>query len=155
MQLTFEDKEKTVGMAGLLVAETKQWWIKYAGHVRGSEISDIPSHLTFLQYLVKAKEAGITSPKLIGKKKGQFILRRMDNNPYYKQANTNFVLAEHNNRAAINTGSRSFVLFDPDGREYRGDNLYAFAKEHNIFNGIHAVLSGRRFHHKGWTGYYP
>ena len=46
-----------------------------------------------------------------------------------------------------------YFLKDPDGNEYRVENLLHFCKEHGLSQGnMSSVCSGRYSQHKGWTG---
>jgi hypothetical protein len=51
--------------------------------------------------------------------------------------------------------SKRFLLNAPDGMEHRGINVSEFCKANglNVFS-VYDVFSGRRKHHKGWTGQY-
>lgn len=51
--------------------------------------------------------------------------------------------------------SKTFVLIDPSGKEYRGINLNQFCKDHGLNQGSMAsVCRGQTKHHKGWRGIY-
>lgn len=49
--------------------------------------------------------------------------------------------------------TKVYFLKDPDGTEYRTENLNTFCKEHGLNQGnMSSVCSGRYSQHKGWTG---
>lgn len=51
--------------------------------------------------------------------------------------------------------SKPFVVTDPEGNVYMGENLSEFCRTHNLHRGhMSAVCGGSLLHHKGWTGQY-
>lgn len=51
--------------------------------------------------------------------------------------------------------AKEFVLTAPDGTIHRGKNVVEFCKQHDLQHAnLYKVFSGRKQHHKGWTGRY-
>lgn len=51
--------------------------------------------------------------------------------------------------------AKNFVMIDPTGTVYRGSNLFEFCGQHGLdARAMYGVFSGRRPHHKQWTGRY-
>jgi group I intron endonuclease len=50
-------------------------------------------------------------------------------------------------------GSREYVLYSPDGKEYDIKNLKKFCGEYNlVYRYMSATIRGKQGQHKGWTG---
>jgi group I intron endonuclease len=46
---------------------------------------------------------------------------------------------------------REYLITSPDGQEFTIKNLMAFCREHGfLYAALHAVVQGKRTHHKGW-----
>jgi hypothetical protein len=51
--------------------------------------------------------------------------------------------------------AKEFVLKAPDGTVHRGKNVVEFCREHGLqHSNLYGVFSGKKNHHKGWTGHY-
>ena len=85
------------------------------------------------------------------------------NNPFYKKTHTKNSLQKmrkprsENGRLNIkkNHYTKIAILISPKGREFKIKGIVPFCKKYNLApTSLCRVLSGKRKHHKGWTGKY-
>ena len=60
---------------------------------------------------------------------------------------------EKSKRTLIERNAIEYHVVSPDGKEYKGKNARAFMKEHGLSGPFIQLLSGKVYHHKGWTRY--
>lgn len=151
-----------------LTQDYKTWKRKYQSHVDNAIAVGKRTDLSFKQYLRLAQKAGVTTPEMIGKKPKLYQLARYGDMGPYTIGNCRFVtMAQNQKELTANLGRRNtiaasvaateryFVAISPDGKTHKSKNLHTFSDKHGLnFSNLHSVFSGKRPHHKGWTGYF-
>jgi hypothetical protein len=167
---------------GLDVGELKVWITKFGQLQRHARQRGREFTLTLSQYIKKAIKADLTSPHQIGIGSDQYCISRDGDTGGYTYRNCAFVTNAENLmqrwenggndaaakkrkgrtkdtdpgvRSAAEKNSRSFIVYSPSGKKFKGTNLKEFARTHDLDPGhMFAVCRGDASHHKGWTGKY-
>jgi hypothetical protein len=149
---------------GLNEDHIEAWSTKYRYLRSHAKQKGVKCLLTLSQYVKLAIKAGLTDPDQIGKKSHQYNIARKGDTGDYSWSNCQFITHAENMRERIENGghaiqvektSKSFIVWSPSGKKYRGKNLSKFAKEHGLDPGhLSKVCRGELPHHKGWTGKY-
>lgn len=151
--------------------------LKYWAH-RSNSIKKNVAPLTYEQYLLKIKDAGISAHD-IGNKKGKYQLARYGDVGDYTPESCRFITKEKNMLELIENGgfvrgaakkkgrtkldhpglklmseknSKPFIIKSPSGEIFSGKNLHQFCKDNGLDSGnMNRVLNGIKKHFKGWT----
>ncbi len=102
-----DEKIEAVSKAGFDPKEAQDWYRRYYGHRSNAVSRGLQSHLSFDQYLVKLKEAGITQLNQLGSYAGQFHLGRVGDQGDYVDDNCRFITSNQNHRESFANGGQT------------------------------------------------
>ncbi|KAA1013012.1 hypothetical protein FVF58_09485 [Paraburkholderia panacisoli] len=132
------EKIKVVEELGFSAELADEWYGKFLKHQNHALDRSIKSLLTFSQYMTKVRDAGISSPAQIGRKRDQFQMGRIGDVGDYEENNCRFITAYQNHCEA-----RANSRFEERGR--LDSILLAGQTKHTSerYRKISEALSGR------------
>lgn len=102
---------QSVTEMGLNASDAEDWFIRFKRQKSSAKQRGLTSPLTFEDYLIKIKEAGITEPNQLGSFSGQYHLGRLGDVGDYEIDNCRFITSNQNHREAHANG-RNDALYE-------------------------------------------
>lgn len=124
-------------------------WERPGERKRQSEaLRDVYAQKEAKQHKIEGSQRRWNNPEEIRKQSTR--MRSMWSNDNIRENQREGLLRSWRDRSQNYT----YILISPDGAVYEVHNLAAFATEHGLDRpSLHNVISGKRKHHRGWTGY--